>query len=83
MQADQINQLIEKILADVEEEDIGISLLSRHYQNQEELAFFNEADRDTVFRVLEKISQDSQRHKKLLYELVDFFGSQMNGSTVS
>ncbi len=83
MKTEHIRTLINKILADVEEEDIGISLLSRHYQNQDELSFFNEMDRKIVFQILEKLSQDSQRHKQMLQELVDFLGGELNESRVS
>jgi len=77
MQADQVRQLINKILVDVEEEDIGISLLSRQYQTPNELDFFKDEDRKAVFQILEKLSQDSERHKKMLYELVDFLGGEL------
>ncbi len=83
MKRDELQGMIQKILADIEEEEIGISLLSRHYQNTEELAFFKEEDRRKVFQILEKLSLDSDRHKRMLLELVDFLGEKLHGSSVS
>ncbi len=83
MKPEQIRYLIKQILQDVEEEDIGISLLSRQYQNYSEISFFNETDRQTVFQILEKLSQDSERHKKMLLELVNFLGEKIDGSRIS
>lgn len=83
MNSEQLKGLINRVLADVEEEDIGISLLSRHYQNQDELSFFNETDRKTVHQILEKLSKDSEQHKKMLQELVDFLGEKLRESRIS
>jgi len=80
MNSEKLRSLINTILADVEEEDIGISLLSRHYQNQDELSFFSEADRKTVHQILEKLSQDSEQHKRMLQELVEFLGEKLHES---
>lgn len=80
MDSDKIRALIKNILEDVEEEDVGVSLLSRQYQNREELSLFNEDDRQKVYQVLEKLSTDSERHKRMLYELVDFLGEKLHGS---
>jgi len=83
MKPEQIRELINSVLQDAEEEEIGISLLSRHYQNQSELAFFNEIDRKAVFQILEKLSKDSQRHKQMLDELVDYLGEKLNEQRIS
>lgn len=83
MNSDQLRDLINRILTDVEEEDIGISLLSRHYQNQHELSFFNEEDRKIVFQILEKLSKDSEHHKNMLQELVEFLGERLDESRIS
>lgn len=69
MKKEEIKASIEKLLSEVEEEDIGISLLS-FYQNQEELCFFAEMDRERVLKILEKLSKDSQRHKTILNEVI-------------
>ncbi len=76
----QIRILIQKILAEVEEEDVGISLLSRQYQNEEELNFFSKEDQEKICLTLERLAQDSERHKKMLQKLVDFLGEQLHGS---
>jgi HD-GYP domain-containing protein (c-di-GMP phosphodiesterase class II) len=78
MEKGKIRLLINRVLSDVEEEDIGISLLSRQYQNQHELAFFNAEDQDKILKILEKLSKDSERHKQMLQELVEFLGEQLH-----
>jgi len=83
MNSEQLHGMINRILADVEEEDVGISLLSRHYQNQDELSLFNEADRKTVYQILEKLSKDSEQHKRMLQELIDFLGEKLHESRIS
>lgn len=79
MEPGQIRLLINKILADVEEEDIGISLLSRQYQNSQELSLFSVEDQDKILRILERLSKDSERHKQMLQELVEFLGEKLHG----
>lgn len=80
MDANKIRALIQKLLAEVEEEDISISLLSRQYQNEQELAFFSEVEREKVERALEQLVEDSLRHKKMLEDLIHFFGEKIHGS---
>ncbi len=58
------------LLGEIEEEDISISLFSTFYQSEEDLRFFSEKDRKSVASILEKLSQDSLRHKKMLEEIV-------------
>ena len=79
----QIRALIEKLLSEVEEEDIGISLLSRQYQNQSEMSFFNSGDQEKVIQILEKLSKDSERHKQMLQDLVGFLGEKLDGPSIS
>ncbi|HCM41977.1 MAG TPA: hypothetical protein DIS66_01495 [Candidatus Omnitrophica bacterium] len=83
MNSEQLRQMINRILTDVEEEDIGISLLSRHYQNREELSFFTETDREAVRQILEKLSKDSERHKAMLQDLIEFLGEKLHESRIS
>ncbi|HRK61952.1 MAG TPA: hypothetical protein PLY88_05325 [Candidatus Omnitrophota bacterium] len=83
MNSEQLRQMINRILTDVEEEDIGISLLSRHYQNRDELSFFNETDREAVRQILEKLSKDSERHKTMLQDLIEFLGEKLHESRIS
>ena len=70
MKREEIKTIIEKLLADIEEEDIGISLFSTFYQNQDELHFFKEEDREQVAKILKKLSEDSKRHKTILAEVI-------------
>lgn len=78
MEKGKIRLLINRVLSDVEEEDIGISLLSRQYQNQHELSLFSAEDQDKILKILEKLSKDSERHKQMLQELVEFLGEQLH-----
>lgn len=70
LSGERIREIIEKLLGEIEEEDIGISLLTTHYSNQGELKFFKEDDRRRVMEVLEQLAEDSKRHKKILNTIV-------------
>ena len=83
MEPSQIRALIEKLLSEVEEEDIGISLLSRQYQNELEMSFFNLEDQQKISQILKKLSQDSERHKQMLQDLVGFLGEKLNEPRIS
>lgn len=63
-------EIIRKLLAEIEEEDIGISLLTTFYQNKDELDFFRDFDRERVQKILRALSEDSKRHKELLEKAV-------------
>ena len=70
MKKEEIQELITRLLAEIEEEDIGISLFSTFYQNQAELDFFGVVDRDRVVKTLKKLSDDSKRHKTVLEDVI-------------
>ncbi len=70
MKKEQLKAIIGKLLTDIEEEDIGISLFSTFYQNQEELCFFAEQDREQVIKILKKLSDDSKRHKTIVMKVI-------------
>lgn len=70
MKKKDITAIIEKLLADIEEEDIGISLFSTFYQNQDELCFFTAEDRDKVLKILKILSDDSRGHKEILGRII-------------
>jgi dsDNA-binding SOS-regulon protein len=76
MTKEKIREMIGKLLGEIEEEEVGISLLNTHYQNQEELAFFTPEDRERVMVILKKLSDDSHRHKKLLEKIVTQLGKK-------
>ena len=71
MKKEKIKETIEKLLANIEEEDIGISLFSTFYQGEEELHFFKEGDRERVLKILKKLSDDSKRHKGILARVIN------------
>lgn len=70
MKKKQLKAIIGKLLTDIEEEDIGISLFSTFYQNQEELHFFKEQDREQVLKILKNLSDDSKHHKMILMKVI-------------
>lgn len=70
MKKEEIRGLVDRLLEEIEEEDIGISLFTTFYQNKEELAFFKEDDRDHVLEILKKLSDDSRRHKNILEKII-------------
>ena len=69
---EKIKTLIVRLLQEIEEEDISISLFTLHYQDEEELRFFSAADRQRVFEILARVSEDSVRHKEIIKKIVDF-----------
>ncbi len=71
-------EIIRKLLAEIEEEDIGISLLTTFYQNKDELAFFRDFDRERVQKILQVLSDDSKRHKELLEKAVTELAGRNN-----
>ncbi len=67
---EQVQEIIERLLAEIEEEDIGVSLFSTYYQVDDELNFFREEDRGQVLKILKKLVEDSRRHKKMLEKII-------------
>ncbi|HTL47158.1 MAG TPA: hypothetical protein VL688_03740 [Verrucomicrobiae bacterium] len=62
--------LLKRLLRDIEEEDIGISLFSTFYQDQEELRFFSLDDRAKVLNILQRLAEDSKRHKTIVLKII-------------
>ncbi len=78
MKKEEIKKIMEKLLAEIEEEDIGISLLSTFYQGEEDLGFFKEEDRIRVVNILKTLSEDSARHKIVLEKIIDLLGKKLH-----
>jgi len=78
MKKEKINQLIETLLEEMQEEDIGISLFTTHYQDEEELKFFKPPDRDRVGKILKKLSDDSKAHKKILGKIIAYLEQKIS-----
>lgn len=76
MKKEEITEIINKLLHEVEEEDIGICLFSTFFHNEDELSFFKEADRERVHKILEKLSTDSRHHKNLLEKIINHLGKK-------
>ena len=80
MKREDVEAMIDTLLREVEEEDIGISLFSTFYQNQSDLAFFQPKDRIRVLNILKKLSEDSRRHKNILTQIINHLGRQCHES---
>lgn len=74
MDKQKSKEMIEHLLQEIEEEDIGISLFTTYYQVEEELRFFKEADRERVSLILKKLAEDSRHHKKILSKIIERLG---------
>ena len=73
-----MREIIDRLLGEIEEEDIGISLFTTFFQNEEELRFFKEGDRGRVLKILEKLSEDSKRHKGILGKIIGELGKKIH-----
>lgn len=73
-------RIIEKLLDEMEEEDVGISLFSSQYLDSADLEFFGEKDRQTVIFILKRLTEDSRRHRIMLEHIVEEVGRQSHGS---
>ena len=78
MKKEEIREIIEQLLCEIEEEDIGISLFSTFFQNEEELRFFKENDREQVVKILHKLSEDSKQHKGILEKIIAELGKKIH-----
>lgn len=78
MKKKEIKEIIESLLHEIEEEDIGISLFSTLYQNSSELDFFVEPDRERVLKTLKKLSDDSKQHKVILEKIITELGMKLH-----
>jgi hypothetical protein len=83
MNTAEIRRMIEKLLAEIEEEDIGISLFTTQYQDEDEMAFFAEPDRANVRKILERLTADSRHHKEILKEVIAHLEEKCDENGVS
>ncbi len=74
---EKINGWIKELLLCLEEEDIGVSLFTNHYQEESELDFFSKEDRPGVVKHLKKLTRDSKRHKKFLRALIQLLEKEI------
>ncbi len=80
MKKPEIRAIIDQLLQEIEEEDVGISLFTSFYQNKEELHFFKEDDRSRVLKILQKLSDDSRQHKNILERIIGELGRRLHGN---
>ena len=76
MDKQKIREMIELLLHEIEEEDIGISLFTTFYKDDGELEFFRRGDRDKILKILKLLSDDSRRHKTFLAKVVSHLGGK-------
>jgi hypothetical protein len=70
MDKKDIKEFILKLVNEIEEEDIGISLFTTFYRNEDELSFFNSVHRERVLKIFKAVSEDSIRHKKIIKTII-------------
>ena len=78
MKREETKDIIERLLREIEEEDVGISLFTTYFKNEEELRFFKEDDREQVLKILHKLSEDSKRHKGILEKIIAGLGRKLH-----
>ncbi len=83
MEKKEIKRLMDGLLSEIEEEDIGISLFSTFYQNTSDLYFFTEPDRERVLKILKKLSDDSKQHKIILEKVITELGEKFHAKRIS
>ncbi len=76
MKKNLIKEIINKLLKEIEEEDVGIGLFSIFSESQEDLEFFKENDRERMLRMLQILSEDSRRHKTILDKIITNLGAK-------
>ena len=76
LKAEEVRGMIDRLLAEVEEEDVSISLFTTFYQNEGELDFFSAPDRERVLTILRRLSDDSKRHKGILEKIITGLGEK-------
>jgi len=73
-------EIIEKLLDDIEEEEICMSLLNTHYQDRQELLFFDEPQREKVSHILHRMASDSERHKGMIMKMISLLEKMDDGA---
>lgn len=70
MEKNEIEEVILRLVDEIDEEDVGISLFTTFYQNEDELSFFNTIHRERVLKILKTVSEDSLRHKEIIKTII-------------
>lgn len=53
----------------LQEEELGLYVLTMHYRNDGDLNYFPEADRRRIKSILDILIQDTKRHAELLKKI--------------
>ena len=59
-----------KLLQLLQEEEVDLYVLTMHYRNDGELAYFDEPDRRRVKHILDILIRDTKRHSEILQRIV-------------
>ena len=78
MEKEKLRGIIKRLIGEIEEEDIGISLLQTYHMDHEDLGFFSDPDRERVIKILKKLADDSKEHKEILGQLIEAFTEKLN-----
>lgn len=62
----QMDELIFELSKAEEEEEIGLYLLRLHYDNEVDLRFFTQREKDKIKKLLGILMNDTARHRELL-----------------
>lgn len=76
MRKERAKEIKNKLMLEIEEEEIGISLYSALYPQKNDLRFFKNEDRERVAQILKRISDDSERHKVILEKIIMRIGER-------
>ena len=77
-----VREMIENLLHEIEEEDVGISLFSTFYQDESDLHFFKKEDRAQVIRILKRLSEDSKQHKTILEKIITLLAGRSHDKSL-
>jgi len=62
-------QLKSELARMLQEEELGLYVLTMHYRNDGDLNYFPEADRRRIKSILDILIQDTKRHAELLKKI--------------
>ena len=66
--------LKDKLAKLLQEEEVDLYVLTMHYQNDGDLNYFSEPDRQRVKDIFDILIEDTQRHAELLKKIVESEG---------
>ncbi len=67
---DKFDELIFELSKAEEEEEVGLYLLRLHYDNEIDLRFFDQGEKEKIKRMLGVLMADTVRHRELLSKII-------------